>query len=51
MLITHKTNILAAVDRITMLAAGQVQGYGTRDQVLSKLLGPRVAPVPAAAAG
>jgi ATP-binding cassette subfamily C protein len=51
MLITHKTNILAVVDRIMVLAAGQVQAYGTRDQVLSKLLGPRVAPVPAAAVG
>ena len=51
LLITHKTNILAIVDKIMILSAGQVQGYGTRDQVLSKLLGPRVAPVPTAAVG
>jgi PrtD family type I secretion system ABC transporter len=50
MLITHKTNILAVVDRIMVLSAGQVQAYGTRDQVLSKPLGPRVAPVPLTAA-
>jgi ATP-binding cassette, subfamily C, bacterial len=49
MLITHKTNILAIVDRIMVLSAGQVQAYGTRDQVLSKLLG-RPAPVVATAA-
>jgi ATP-binding cassette, subfamily C, bacterial len=47
-LITHKTNILAIVDKIMVLAAGQVQGYGTRDEIMSKLLGPRLAPVPAA---
>jgi len=50
MLITHKTNILAVVDRIMVLSAGQVQAYGTRDQVLSKRPGPRVAPVPVTAA-
>ena len=51
LLITHKTNILAIVDKIMILSGGQVQGYGSRDQVLSKLLGPRVAPVPTAAVG
>ena len=50
-LITHKTNILAIVDKILIFSAGQVQGFGTRDQVLSKLLGPRLAPVPTAAVG
>jgi ATP-binding cassette subfamily C protein len=50
LLITHKTNILAIVDKIMVLAAGQVQGYGTRDEVMSKLLGPRIAPVSAASA-
>jgi ATP-binding cassette, subfamily C, bacterial len=51
LLITHKTNILAIVDKIMILSADQVQGYGTRDQVLSKLLGPRAALVPTAAVG
>jgi ATP-binding cassette subfamily C protein len=46
-LITHKTNVLAIVDKILLLAHGQVQGFGTRDEMLSKLLGPRIAPVPA----
>jgi ABC-type protease/lipase transport system fused ATPase/permease subunit len=37
--ITHKTNILEIVDKIMVLAAGQVQAYGTRDEIMSKLLG------------
>jgi len=49
-LITHKTNILATVDKILVLAHGQVAGFGSRDEILSKLLGPRLAPVPATAA-
>jgi ATP-binding cassette subfamily C protein len=49
-LITHKTNILATVDKILVLAHGQLAGFGSRDEILSKLLGPRLAPVPAAAA-
>ena len=49
-LITHKTNILATVDKILVLAHGQVAGFGSRDEILSKLLGPRLATVPAAAA-
>jgi ATP-binding cassette, subfamily C, bacterial len=49
-LITHKTNILATVDKILVLSHGQVAGFGSRDEILSKLLGPRLAPVPAAAA-
>jgi ATP-binding cassette, subfamily C, bacterial len=51
MLITHKTNILGIVDKIIVLAAGQVQSYGTRDEIMSKLLGGRrIASVPAAVA-
>jgi ATP-binding cassette, subfamily C, type I secretion system permease/ATPase len=49
-LITHKTNILAIVDKILVLSHGQVAGLGSRDEMLAKLLGPRLAPVPAAAA-
>ena len=49
-LITHKTNILATVDKILVLSHGQLAGFGSRDEILSKLLGPRLAPVPAAAA-
>lgn len=46
-LITHKMNILAAADKIMVMANGTVQGFGPRDEVLAKLLGPRI--VPAAA--
>jgi len=49
-LITHKTNILATVDKILVLSHGQVAGFGSRDEILSKLLGPRLAPVQATAA-
>jgi len=50
-LITHKTNVLATVDKILVLSHGQIAGFGNRDEILSKLLGPRLAPVPAAAHG
>jgi ATP-binding cassette, subfamily C, bacterial len=50
-LITHKTNVLATVDKILVLSHGQIAGFGARDEILSKLLGPRLAPVAAAAAG
>jgi ABC-type protease/lipase transport system fused ATPase/permease subunit len=42
-LITHKTNILAMMDKILVLKQGQVQGFGARDEIFSKLLAPRVA--------
>jgi ABC-type protease/lipase transport system fused ATPase/permease subunit len=44
-LITHKTNILATVDKILVLANGQMQAFDDRDTVFSKLLAPRVASV------
>ena len=50
-LITHKTNVLATVDKILVLSHGQIAGFGNRDEILAKLLGPRLAPVPAAANG
>ena len=43
LLITHKTNILSAMDKILVLANGQVQAFGERDEIFSKLLAPRVA--------
>jgi ATP-binding cassette subfamily C protein len=46
-LITHKTNILAIVDKILVIAQGRIQGFGQRDEILNKLFGPRIAPVPA----
>jgi ATP-binding cassette subfamily C protein len=47
-LITHKVNILAIADKILVMAGGAVQGFGPRDEVLGKLMGPRVV-APAAA--
>jgi len=49
-LITHKTNILAIADKILVIAQGRIQGFGMRDEILNKLFGPRVAPVPSAIA-
>jgi ATP-binding cassette subfamily C protein len=44
-LITHKTNILSVMDKILVLAQGQMQAFGERDEIFSKLLAPRVAAV------
>jgi ATP-binding cassette subfamily C protein len=41
-MITHKLNILAAVDKILIMTEGVVQAFGPRDQVLQRLVGPRV---------
>ena len=43
LLITHKTNILSITDKILVLAQGQVQAFGNRDEIFAKLLAPRVA--------
>ena len=44
-LITHKTNILSVMDKILVLSQGQMQAFGDRDEIFSKLLAPRVAAV------
>jgi ABC-type protease/lipase transport system fused ATPase/permease subunit len=49
MLITHKTNILSITDKILVLANGQVQAFGDRDEIFAKLLAPRVAAVASSA--
>lgn len=43
LLITHKTNILSITDKILVMAQGQVQAFGNRDEIFAKLLAPRVA--------
>ncbi len=42
-LITHKMNLLSAVDKILVLNQGEAQAYGERDEILHKILGPRLA--------
>src|SRR5262249_44705519 len=49
-LIAHKTNVLAIADKILVIVQGRIQGFGMRDEILNKLFGPRVAPVPSAIA-
>ncbi|PSO24162.1 type I secretion system permease/ATPase [Bradyrhizobium sp. MOS002] len=51
--ISHKTAMLAAVDKLLVLAMGRVSMFGARDEVLAKLMnatGPRIAAMPSAAA-
>jgi ATP-binding cassette subfamily C protein len=40
-LITHKTNILALMDKLLVLNQGQMQAFGDRDEIFNKLLAPR----------
>lgn len=52
-IITHRTSIMPAVDRILLLHEGLVRAYGPRDEVLAALRGPQAAvasqqPVPQA---
>lgn len=49
-LVTHKVNILAAADKVLVMNGGVAQSFGPRDEILARLLGPRVvAAVPAGA--
>ncbi|MBA4790476.1 MAG: type I secretion system permease/ATPase [Pseudomonadota bacterium] len=41
-LVTHKTNSLGLCDLILLLNEGGVHGFGPRDEVLAKVLGPRL---------
>ncbi|GGF79454.1 peptidase [Azorhizobium oxalatiphilum] len=41
-LITHKTNNLGLCDLVLLLNEGSVHGFGPRDEVIAKLLGPRL---------
>jgi ATP-binding cassette, subfamily C, bacterial len=41
-LITHKTNILAMMDKILVLNQGTMRGFGDREEIFAKLLVPRV---------
>ena len=49
--ISHKTAMLAAVDKLLVLAGGQVSAFGGRLEVLSRLMGgPKIAAVASGAA-
>src|SRR4029079_9040035 len=37
-LITHKTSILSMMDKVLVLAQGQVQAFGNRDEIFAKML-------------
>jgi len=41
-LITHKVNILSVVDKIMIMGDGMVQAFGSREEVLRRLTGPKV---------
>lgn len=41
-LITHKTNTLSLCDVVLLLNEGAAHGFGPRDEVIAKLLGPRL---------
>jgi len=49
-IISHKTNSLTLCDAILVLADGAVQAFGPRDEVLARVLGPRIVNTPPAGA-
>jgi ATP-binding cassette subfamily C protein len=49
-LITHKANILAVVDKILVINEGVMQLFGPREEVLARLANPRVVPLQSVAA-
>jgi ATP-binding cassette, subfamily C, bacterial len=49
-IITHKINILAVVDKILIMADGSVQAFGAREVILQRLIGPRIVPATGPAA-
>jgi ABC-type protease/lipase transport system fused ATPase/permease subunit len=44
-IITHKVNILAVTDKIVVMGQGMVQAFGSRDEILGRLSGPRAVAV------
>ena len=43
-IITHKLNVLAVVDKILVMADGQVSAMGSREEVMQRLTAPKVVP-------
>lgn len=50
LIVTHKVNILTAVDTVLVMNAGTVQAYGPREEILGQVVGPRVVPSSAGSA-
>ena len=50
-MIAHRTNALAAVDQVLVLASGIVQAFGPRDEILRKMLRQVSPPIAQPAAG
>ena len=46
-MVTHKTNSLSLCDFILVLQDGMVQAFGPRDEVMARIVGPRIVPAPA----
>lgn len=44
--VTHRPQLLAHIDRVLVLAAGRVQAFGSRDEVLGKRNGTKIAALP-----
>ncbi|WP_367715667.1 type I secretion system permease/ATPase [Nitratireductor sp. GISD-1A_MAKvit] len=44
-IITHKTNIISAVDKLLVLNEGLMQAFGQRDEILARMSSPRVVPI------
>lgn len=42
--VTHKMNLLTSVDYIVVMKDGLIQSAGPRDEVLNKMMGPKVVP-------
>lgn len=49
-MITHKTNALSHCDLILVLQDGAVQAFGPRDEVMARIVGPRIVPGPTGSA-
>lgn len=41
-LVTHKINILSIVDKLMIMQDGMVQAFGSRDEILRRVTGPKV---------
>lgn len=44
-IITHKLNILTVVDKIAVMNGGALQSFGPREEIMSRLAGPKAVPV------